>query len=921
MPPAKLRFLAVPDFRAKGVAGARVAPMSVAAVQPGIDGKLSNARTLLLLDTAGKEFPSSGVSFREALETCVPPDAHPDPRDMAATENFMIEDEVDDLATAYDAAVVDADLLPLTLPPPSIRSNHDDVKSFLLSALERENATAGTGLRIADLDLVEAPIVSRASVFDDDSTLAAPTGARLALELEKHFRGDGGWLPTNSPSPPPRSELFAPLNPRDRDRAARASTEREMRAPFDARVRRALAAVDRSDFTPPTTPTDDDEQLDPLRELPVPVILQDTHAPTLASSEPVELLAARMGFKQVSVPRVDLTWPPDAVAAAEAAFDGGELEPVTQPAAPIASPPAWNLADTTRVMAADDVHVRPPAHVGSVVAALDAAGDAARALLERQERAADAMAEAADIEKAMRSDESFERASRELRVHSRAVLMGSGGGNNTKVGDVEGDADVTFFIRPGGLRPDCARSPADFLAPPPIQSPTAREANRLCKLVESPLCDPQPPRATRAGDGYGGYGGSHPVIDLTTQRIDRDAGANPIRVPPEISVEVIDDDDAALLDAVDHAARTARQIHTTEFKESDLDYVDDLAYPPVPIPRPRAARRSPPRSAFNPGRDVDEYPRVPGPARNPSPPPPRQAPDDAGWGGWEYWNGLGTRGDEGFNRDRPAPPSPPDRSPLRDFRLDDEFDEPMTDVRRMVSDWRTPTAAMSPPRRIDRGWGGNASAVPREERRRRRGSIDSFDFDRTFDHRRLNSRAPPPPTTMDPRGPDDRRFPSRRHRSVSPPGRRYGHDDRYDDRYELPAYPRSAARGPASFDPRDFGSGYGIEASGRDREPHDARYRGAGGGDAAWGTPEKLRGMGRRTREHGAGGFMGSRAEGESPFSRGGRGRSRAEGGFGFDDFGFGVASRGLVAGRRERARDKGLDEFMKMTGQFRYGA
>jgi hypothetical protein len=247
------------------------------------------------------------------------------------------------------------------------------------------------------------------------------------------------------------------------------------------------------------------------------------------------------------------------------------------------------------------------------------------------------------------------------------------------------------------------------------------------------------------------------VIDLTTQRIDRDAGANPIRVPPEISVEVIDDDDAALLDAVDHAARTARQIHTTEFKESDLDYVDDLAYPPVPIPRPRAARRSPPRSAFNPGRDVDEYPRVPGPARNPSPPPLRQAPDDAGWGGWEDWNGLGTRGDEGFNRSRPGGKlSPPDRSPLRDFRLDDEFDEPMTDVRRMVSDWRTPVAAMSPPRRIDRGWGRNASAVPRE-RRRRRGSIDSFDFDRTFDHtRRLNSRAPPPPPTMDHRGPGRR---------------------------------------------------------------------------------------------------------------------------------------------------------------------
>ena len=185
------------------------------------------------------------------------------------------------------------------------------------------------------------------------------------------------------------------------------------------------------------------------------------------------------------------------------------------------------------------------------------------------------------------------------------------------------------------------------------------------------------------------------MIDLTTPRIDRDAGADPIRVPPEISVEVIDDDDAALLDAADHAARAARQIHTTEFKESDLDYVDDLAYPPVPIPHPRAARRSPPRSAFNPGRDVDEYPRVPGPARNPSPPPLRQAPDDAGWGGWEDWNGLGTRGDEGFDRNRPAPPSPPDRSPLRDFRLDDELDEPMTDVRRMVSDWRTPVAAMN----------------------------------------------------------------------------------------------------------------------------------------------------------------------------------------------------------------------------------
>jgi hypothetical protein len=39
------------------------------------------------------------------------------------------------------------------------------------------------------------------------------------------------------------------------------------------------------------------------------------------------------------------------------------------------------------------------------------------------------------------------------------------------------------------------------------------------------------------------------------------------------------------------------------------------------------------------------------------------------------------------------------------------------------------------------------------------------------------------------------------------------------------------------------------------------------------------------------------------------------------DDLGFGVASRGLVGGRRERERDAGLDEFMRMTAAYRYGA
>ena len=130
MPRPKLRYLAVPDFRAKGVADARVAPMSIAVLRPESGEKPVHAPTLLL-DTRGKEFPSARVSVEEALRTCVPPAAHPDPRAVAAAVSFMMEEELEDLATAYDGAVVDADLAPLPVPP-SPAPSHDDWKLSLI---------------------------------------------------------------------------------------------------------------------------------------------------------------------------------------------------------------------------------------------------------------------------------------------------------------------------------------------------------------------------------------------------------------------------------------------------------------------------------------------------------------------------------------------------------------------------------------------------------------------------------------------------------------------------------------------------------------------------------------------------------------------------------------------------------------------
>ena len=123
------------------------------------------------------------------------------------------------------------------------------------------------------------------------------------------------------------------------------------------------------------------------------------------------------------------------------------------------------------------------------------------------------------------------------------------------------------------------------------------------------------------------------------------------------------------------------------------------------------------------------------------------------------------------------------------------------------------------------------------------------------------------------------------------------------------AYPRSTATPGRSAPRRDrtfldsatgFDSG---ERGGAFLAPHRASSVG-------WGTPEKLRGMSRTTREH-------------EPARRGldANRREREPARRGLADLGFGVASRGLVGGRRERERDAGLDEFMRMTGGYRYGA
>ena len=469
-----MRYLAVPDFRAKGVADARVAPMSIAVLRPESGEKLVPAPTLLL-DTRGKEFPSEAcVSVEEALRTCVPPAAHPDPRTVAAAVSFMMEEELEDLATAYDGAVVDADLALLPVPPSRSPASHDDWKNFLLNALEREDARREHRSSRADLEPVETPIAPRRNVLDDASRVAAPTGAQLATALEKFFsRSSRG----SSPSPS-RSDMFAPFTSKDRHEAARASAERETRAPFEKRARRALAAVHAADFTAPARRDQNDEgggEGHPPRELPVVPVVFDAlfdDARRADRTEPVAL-AARMGFKPVTVPSVSVEWPRDILASVAAAVQvetpsrSSSRLPTTTTRA--TDETGYDLRDLVRGMGADDVHVGPPRHVGSVVAALDE-------MAARDARAAAVAVEIESTEEAVRRDESFQRAELERREHARAVLMGSGeggggggrgawgglgGGGDGGTGPGRGEAhdamDVALFRPARGLTPAHSR--------------------------------------------------------------------------------------------------------------------------------------------------------------------------------------------------------------------------------------------------------------------------------------------------------------------------------------------------------------------------------------------------------------------------------------------------------------------------------
>ena len=948
-----MRYLAVPDFRAKGVADARVAPMSIAVLRPESGEKLVPAPTLLL-DTRGKEFPSEAcVSVEEALRTCVPPAAHPDPRTVAAAVSFMMEEELEDLATAYDGAVVDADLALLPVPPSRSPASHDDWKNFLLNALEREDARREHRSSRADLEPVETPIAPRRNVLDDASRVAAPTGAQLATALKKFFsRSSRG----SSPSPS-RSDMFAPFTSKDRHEAARASAERETRAPFEKRARRALAAVHAADFTAPARRDQNDEgggdEGHPPRELPVVPVVFDAlfdDARRADRTEPVAL-AARMGFKPVTVPSVSVEWPRDILASVAAAVQVETPEPIQLPTSDdetrATDETGYDLRDLVRGMGADDVHVGPPRHVGSVVAALDE-------MAARGARAAAVAVEIESTEEAVRRDESFQRAELERREHARAVLMGSGeggggggrgawgglgGGGDGGTGPGRGEAlmDVAFFVRPGGLHPRTRADDGAGTAPPPMTSPTAREANRLVALVEA---RPTPPSARDRGAG---------VIDLATTPPARGGGnerREPRPAPPtgldfepaisrrvarEISVEVIDDDDAEILDAADRAA-TERMAAQAAAKDSDMDFVDDIAYPQPSPPRP--PRAAPLREVRGGGwnHGAGFHPRS-RPSRNPSPPPPHPPPppppppphhhhhhhqnrqlaerdsreDDFGWRGWE--DGLGRDRAIDLGRDRADEfprvlPSSPDLSlSLRDLHPAQLADEPATEVRRVVSDWRaTGWRRPSPPPHARHRRDCSRRSPGRRRASRRSTSIDLDDLD-----------------VLDDSGGFFASRLRRRSVSVSPPGRsRDGDDDRPPRRYlrATPtttmttgaAYPRSTAT-PGRSARRD--RTFLDSASG-----FDSGRRGGGfiappprASAVGWGTPEKLRGMSRRTREH-------------EPAPRGydvdRRGNTNRRG---LDNLGFGVASRGLVGGRRERERDAGLDEFMRMTAGYRYGA
>ena len=236
----------------------------------------------------------------------------------------------------------------------------------------------------------------------------------------------------------------------------------------------------------------------------------------------------------------------------------------------------------------------------------------------------------------------------------------------------------------------------------------------------------------------------------------------------------------------------------------------------------------------------------------------------------------------------------------------------MTEVRRVVSDWRATgwRRRVSPPPHARHRREPRESPRRRASRRSTSFDLDDLDvLDDSDDSGFFASRLRPAPRL--------RARPVTR--SVSPPGRsRDGDDDRPPRRYlrgatttataTMPgaAYPRStvtpgrSARRDGTF--LDSAAGFDEgRRGGAFLAPHRASAVG-------WGTPEKLRGMSRTTREH-------EPARGLDIDRRAASARR------GLDDLGFGVASRGLVGGRRERERDAGLDEFMRMTAAYRYGA
>ena len=124
----------------------------------------------------------------------------------------------------------------------------------------------------------------------------------------------------------------------------------------------------------------------------------------------------------MTVPSVSVEWPRDILASVAAAARGETPEPIRSPtdsAADDETETGYDLRDLVRGMGADDVHVGPPRHAGSVVAALDE-------MATREARAAAVAVEIKTTEEAVRRDESFQRAELERREHARAVLMGSG---------------------------------------------------------------------------------------------------------------------------------------------------------------------------------------------------------------------------------------------------------------------------------------------------------------------------------------------------------------------------------------------------------------------------------------------------------------------------------------------------------------